>query len=88
MELRAYVSETQLASIAIGQNVQVKIDQGETMKTYDGTIAWIASEAEFTPKIIQTKEERVSLVYALKIEVKNDGGLKIGMPGELWTSFE
>ena len=86
MKLRVYVSETQLSSIEIGQEVTVKIDAGETMKNYTGTISWIASEAEFTPKIIQTKEERVNLVYAVKIDVKNDGSLKIGMPAEMWIS--
>ena len=84
MLLRVYVSETQLADIKIGQEVTVKIDAGETMKSYDGDIIWISSEAEFTPKIIQTKEERVNLVYAVKISVKNDGSLKIGMPAEMW----
>ncbi|WP_456378856.1 HlyD family secretion protein [Lutibacter sp.] len=84
MQLRVYVSETQLSSIKIGQEVTVKIDANETMKNYTGTISWIASEAEFTPKIIQTKEERVNLVYAVKIDVKNDGSLKIGMPAEMW----
>ncbi|MCF6167661.1 HlyD family efflux transporter periplasmic adaptor subunit [Lutibacter sp.] len=86
MELRVYVSETQLPSIKIGQNVTVKIDAGETMKNFDGTITWVASEAEFTPKIIQTKEERVNLVYAVKVTVKNDGSLKIGMPAEMWIN--
>jgi len=56
------------------------------MKSMTGKITWIASEAEFTPKIIQTKEERVNLVYAVKIDVKNDGSLKIGMPGEMWIN--
>ncbi|WP_298997044.1 HlyD family efflux transporter periplasmic adaptor subunit [uncultured Tenacibaculum sp.] len=84
MELRVYVSETQLAKITIGESVSVKIDDQEAMKTYEGTISWIASEAEFTPKIIQTKEERVALVYAVKVQVKNDGSLKIGMPAEMW----
>ncbi len=84
LELRVYVSEPQLPNIKIGQEVTVKIDSGETMKSYDGTITWIASEAEFTPKIIQTKEERVNLVYAIKVTVKNDGSLKIGMPAEMW----
>jgi len=84
MQLRVYVSETQLANIKINQEVMVKIDAGETMKSYSGKIIWIASEAEFTPKIIQTKEERVNLVYAVKINVKNDGSLKIGMPAEMW----
>ncbi|MEX1383417.1 HlyD family secretion protein [Lutibacter sp.] len=84
MQLRVYVGETQLANIKIGQEVTIKIDAGETMKNYTGTISWIASEAEFTPKIIQTKEERVNLVYAVKIDVKNNGSLKIGMPAEMW----
>jgi HlyD family secretion protein len=84
MNLRVYISETQLADINIGQEVSVKIDSNKGMKSYSGTINWIASEAEFTPKIIQTKEERVSLVYAVKVEVKNDGSLKIGMPAEMW----
>jgi len=84
MHLRVYVSETQLSAIKIGQKVIVKIDEGENMKSLTGIITWIASEAEFTPKIIQTKEERVNLVYAVKIDVKNDGSLKIGMPGEMW----
>ena len=84
MQLRVYVSETQLSVIKIGQEVTVKIDEGASMKNFDGKIIWIASEAEFTPKIIQTKEERVNLVYAVKVDVKNDGSLKIGMPGEMW----
>lgn len=86
MNLRVYVSETQLPDLKIGQEVIVKIDSNDGMKSYSGTINWIASEAEFTPKIIQTKEERVSLVYALKIDVKNDGSLKIGMPAEMWIN--
>jgi len=86
MQLRVYISETQLATIKIGQDVTVKIDDADAMKSYKGTISWIASEAEFTPKIIQTKEERVALVYAVKIDVANDGSLKIGMPAELWIT--
>jgi len=86
MQLRVYVSETQLSNIKIGQEVTVKIDSNEDMKSYTGTISWIASEAEFTPKIIQTKEERVNLVYAVKVDVKNDGSLKIGMPAEMWLN--
>ncbi|QNK78455.1 HlyD family efflux transporter periplasmic adaptor subunit [Winogradskyella sp. PAMC22761] len=86
MQLRVYISETQLANLKIGQEVTVKIDDADTMKSYKGTISWIASEAEFTPKIIQTKEERVALVYAVKVDVENDGRLKIGMPAELWIS--
>ena len=84
MELQVYVSETQLAKVKIGEAVTVKIDDQDAMKTYDGKISWIASEAECTPKIIQTKEERVALVYAVKVHVKNDGSLKIGMPAEMW----
>ena len=84
MTLRVYVSETQLSKIEVGQNVTVKIDAEKEMKSYQGTISWIASSAEFTPKIVQTKEERVNLVYAVKVKVKNDGSLKIGMPAEMW----
>ncbi len=84
MNLRVYLSENQLANVAIGQEVTVKIDSGDQMKSYQGNIAWISESAEFTPKIIQTKEERVNLVYAAKIRVQNDGSLKIGMPAEMW----
>ena len=84
MTLRVYVSEKQLSEIKIGQEVTVKIDGTTEMKSYKGTISWIAAQAEFTPKIIQTKEERINLVYAVKVKIKNDGSLKIGMPGEVW----
>jgi len=84
MLLRVYISETQLPSFTIGQDVIVKIDSNDGMKEYNGTVSWVSSTAEFTPKIIQTKEERVNLVYAVKINVKNDGSLKIGMPAEMW----
>jgi len=84
MQLKVYISEKQLASIKIGQKVTVKIDSNKDLKNYEGTISWISSEAEFTPKIIQTKEERVNLVYAVKVDVQNDGSLKIGMPAEMW----
>lgn len=83
MTLRVYFSEAQLSSIKVGQEVTVSIDEKEGAKSYKGKISWIASTAEFTPKIIQTKEERVNLVYAVKVKVPNDGGLKIGMPGEV-----
>jgi HlyD family secretion protein len=86
MQLRIYISETQLATIKIGQEVTVKIDAVDSMKSYKGTISWVSSEAEFTPKIIQTKEERVALVYAVKIDVQNDGSIKIGMPAEMWLT--
>ncbi|PWD97570.1 HlyD family secretion protein [Marinilabilia rubra] len=83
--LRAYVSGAQLDDIRIGQRVTVKFDESETSDHQaNGKIVWIASSAEFTPKIIQTKEERVDLVYAIKVRVPNeDGRLKIGMPGEV-----
>ncbi len=84
LQLKVYISETQLTRIKIGQKVTVKVDEGDQMKTIEGMISWIASESEFTPKIIQTKEERANLVYAVKIDVKNDGSLKIGMPAEMW----
>jgi HlyD family secretion protein len=84
MTLRVFISEKQLNQIKVGQKVTVKIDSQEGMKSGQGTISWIASSAEFTPKIIQTKEERANLVYAVKVRVKNDGSLKIGMPAEMW----
>ncbi|MDD2985337.1 HlyD family efflux transporter periplasmic adaptor subunit [Flavobacterium sp.] len=84
MTLRVYFSETQLSSIKVGQEVSVLIDENEGTKSYKGKISWISSAAEFTPKIIQTKEERVNLVYAVKVIVTNDGSLKIGMPAEVW----
>ena len=84
MILRVYISENQLSKLKIGQEVSVKIDAGEEMKSYPGVVSWISESAEFTPKIIQTKEERVNLVYAVKINVRNDGSLKIGMPAEMW----
>lgn len=86
MEFKGYVSEPQMANLQVGQEVTLKIDMVGGMKDYSGIISWIASEAEFTPKIIQTKEERVNLVYAIKAHVKNDGSLKIGMPGEMWLT--
>ncbi len=82
--LRAYVGGDQLVSVKPGQNVNVFVDApNDKLKRYDGTVTWISSKAEFTPKVIQTKDERVNLVYALKVRVRNDGALKIGMPGEV-----
>jgi len=73
-----------LPHIKIGQEVEVLIDETDkTNRQLSGTISWISESAEFTPKIIQTKEERVNMVYAVKVKVKNDGSLKIGMPGEV-----
>lgn len=81
---RAYVGEPQLSEIKIGQKVTVLVDapNGE-FKKHEGQITWVAAKAEFTPKVIQTKDERTNLVYAIKIAVKNDGSLKIGMPAEV-----
>jgi len=85
MELKVYVDGAQLANIKIGQKAKIYIDKDEDTNTeLEGTINWISPSAEFTPKIIQTKEERVKLVYAVKLLVKNDGKLKIGMPGEVF----
>ena len=84
LNLRAYVTGVQLPKIKLGQQVKVMIDQGEKKyKEYTGNIIWISDKAEFTPKTIQTKEERANLVYAIKVKVKNDGYLKIGMYGEV-----
>ena len=84
LELKVYVSGAQLSNVKLGNEVKVLIDSGANeMKALSGKISWISSESEFTPKIIQTKEERVKLMYAVKIVVPNDGSLKIGMPGEV-----
>lgn len=84
MYLRAYVTNDQLAQIKLNDKVTVRVDDGEgNMKSYQGEITWISSKSEFTPKTIQTKNERANLVYALKIAVPNDGFLKIGMYGEV-----
>ncbi|TFH27178.1 MAG: HlyD family efflux transporter periplasmic adaptor subunit [Bacteroidia bacterium] len=81
--LRAYVSGNQLSSVAVGKEVRVRFDVQEGMEECTGVVNWVSPRAEFTPKIIQTREERVNLVYALKIKVSNTGSLKIGMPGEV-----
>ncbi|MHA7109732.1 HlyD family secretion protein [Sunxiuqinia elliptica] len=84
LDLKVYVNGAQLPTIQLGQQVEVLIDQDRTVnQSLTGKVSWISPEAEFTPKIIQTKEERVKLVYAVKVSVKNDGRLKIGMPGEV-----
>jgi len=81
--LRVYVSGPQLTQVKVGSQVKVMIDGINGIKESTGSVAWISSEAEFTPKIIQTREERVKLVYAAKVRVPNDGSLKLGMPGEI-----
>lgn len=84
LKLRAYVTSDQLSQIKIGQQVKVLVDDGkDKYREMTGAITWISDKAEFTPKTIQTKEERANLVYAIKINVKNDGYLKIGMYGEV-----
>lgn len=84
MKLRAYVTAGQLTGLKIGQKVTVYADQGtKGRKVYEGTVSWISSEAEFTPKTIQTRDERSNLVYAIKIAVKNDGLIKRGMYGDV-----
>jgi HlyD family secretion protein len=84
MNLRAYVTGAQLPQIKLGDPVTVLIDSGaNNYRKLPGTIIWISDKAEFTPKTIQTKDERANLVYAMKVKVKNDGYLKIGMYGEV-----
>lgn len=83
IKLKVYVAGSQLGKIKTGQGCTVRIDDGEKgYKTFTGTVSYISEKAEFTPKIIQTKEERVTLVYAVTIDVRNDGSMKSGMPGE------
>lgn len=82
--LRAYFTSSQLANIKLGDTVRVVADfGGDERYDYEGRIAWISSESEFTPKTIQTKDSRANLVYAAKIAVKNDGRIKIGLAGEV-----
>lgn len=84
MHLRAYVTNDQLSKIKLNDEVTVRVDDGNgELKSYTGTVSWISDKSEFTPKTIQTKNERANLVYAMKIAVKNDGFLKIGMYGEV-----
>ncbi len=83
MKLKVYVSGAQLGDLKVGSECTVRVDEGEKgYKSFPGRISYISGKAEFTPKIIQTKEERVTLVYAVTIEVNNDGTMKSGMPGE------
>lgn len=89
LRLKVYVTGALLPGIKVGQKVIVKIDQdAKNNQSLQGTISWISSQAEFTPKIIQTKEERVKQVYAVKVDVVNDGRIKIGMPGEIYLTGE
>ena len=87
MFMRAYVTSAQLQNIRIGQHVKVFADYGDGQKkAYDGTVSWISSRSEFTPKTILTDDERADLVYAVKVAIKNDGYVKIGMYGEVVLS--
>lgn len=86
MTLRAYITADQYNQLKLGQKVSVMIDGQD--KAYEGTVTWIASKAEFTPKTIQTKDERANLVYAIKVKVRNDGYIKIGMYGDVRFSRE
>lgn len=84
MYLRAYVTADQLTQLKLGQEVKVYADFGaDGLREYEGRISWVSDRAEFTPKTIQTRDERADLVYAMKVEVRNDGYLKIGMYGQL-----
>lgn len=83
MELRVYISGNMLSSIKTGEKAKVLIDGPDGLKELEGVITWISPTAEFTPKIIQTRDERVNLVYAVKLKVPNDGSLKIAMPAEV-----
>ncbi len=84
MFIKVYITEDMLSSVKLNQNVEIRIDaqKGEEKK-FNGKVSWISPKAEFTPKMIQTKNERVNLVYAVKISFTNDGSAKIGMPGDV-----
>ena len=85
MILRAYITANQFDQLQLGQQVKVMVDNGsEAQREYNGKVTWIAQKSEFTPKTIQTKDERANLVYAIKISVKNDGMIKIGQYGECY----
>ena len=84
IRLRAYITADQLTTLKLGQQVRVFADQGSSgRKEYAGTLIWISDKAEFTPKTIQTRDERANLVYAVKIAVENDGLIKLGMSGDI-----
>jgi membrane fusion protein YbhG len=87
LHLKVFIPGDLLSSVDIGSSYTIKIDgERKEMISFPGRVVWMSSEAEFTPKTIQTKEVRVDMVYAMKIQVKNDGKLKIGMPGEFWIN--
>ncbi|SFU27275.1 HlyD family secretion protein [Petrimonas sp.] len=88
LDLRAYITADQMVQVKLGQEVTIRVDDGKRgYKEYPGTITWISEKSEFSPKNIYTRKERANLVYAIKVNVKNDGYLKIGMYGEVrWKS--
>ncbi|SCM58867.1 HlyD family secretion protein [Petrimonas mucosa] len=88
LDLRAYITANQMVQVKLGQEVTIRVDDGKRgYKEYPGTITWISEKSEFSPKNIYTRKERANLVYAIKVNVKNDGYLKIGMYGEVrWKS--
>ena len=92
MTLRVYVTNDQLSAIKLNDKVQVFVDESNDSdannRAYEGVVSWISDKSEFTPKTIQTKNERANLVYAMKVTVKNDGYLKIGMYGEVKFNYE
>jgi HlyD family secretion protein len=89
MYLRAYITASQLTQIKVGQPAAVFSDLGESgRREYRGIVSWISDKAEFTPKTIQTRDERANLVYAVKIKVRNDGYIKKGMYGEVKFSVD
>lgn len=84
MKLRAYITADQLTALKLGQKVKVYADKGkDERKEYEGIVSWISDEAEFTPKTIQTRDERANLVYAIKVDIRNDGFIKRGMYGDI-----
>ena len=84
MFIKVYITEDMLSAVYLEQPVEIHIDMPDNEeKTIDGVVSWISSKAEFTPKMIQTKNERKNLVYAVKVSFENDGSAKIGMPGDV-----
>ena len=84
MFIKVYITEDMLSDVRLNQDVEIRIDsQKEKVKKFNGKVAWISPKAEFTPKMIQTKNDRVNLVYAVKVSFTNDGSAKIGMPGDV-----
>lgn len=83
LRLKAYLIDTDITNLKLGDTLKIKSDFGDSSKEYNGTVTWISSKAEFTPKTIMTKDERENFVYAIKVDVQNDGFLKIGSYGEI-----